>query len=145
MPGTIANPYTTVLGAPEEGPTRINIAQTVNGAGWILGPIVGGYFVFSRGEGVSANASLSAPYISIGIFVTLLLMIFAIARVPDLHAEVEILRPVSEGKQLTPSGAQLGAISVVLAVVCGTLYFFIAPILGLMWSLFGINELLFSR
>ena len=44
---TIANPYATVLGSPETGPTRINIAQTLNGAGWILGPIVGGYFVFS--------------------------------------------------------------------------------------------------
>src|ERR1044071_10508773 len=44
---TIANPYATVLGPPESGPTRINIAQTVNGLGWILGPIVGGYFVFS--------------------------------------------------------------------------------------------------
>src|SRR5579862_4393761 len=44
---TIANPYTTVLGPPESGPTRINIAQTTNGVGWILGPIVGGYFVFS--------------------------------------------------------------------------------------------------
>ena len=39
---TIANPYTTVLGAPEHGATRINIAQTINGGGWILGPIVGG-------------------------------------------------------------------------------------------------------
>src|SRR5215831_5147787 len=32
---TIANPYATVLGAPEDGPTRINIAQTTNGLGWI--------------------------------------------------------------------------------------------------------------
>ncbi|PYX36722.1 MAG: glucose/galactose MFS transporter, partial [Acidobacteria bacterium] len=48
---TIANPYATVLGAPEGGPTRINIAQTVNGAGWILGPIVGGYFVFKGADG----------------------------------------------------------------------------------------------
>ena len=39
---TIANPYATVLGPPESGPTRINIAQTFNGVGWILGPIVGG-------------------------------------------------------------------------------------------------------
>ena len=29
---TIANPYATVLGSPEAGPTRINIAQTLNGA-----------------------------------------------------------------------------------------------------------------
>src|SRR5208337_5661089 len=43
---TIANPYTTVLGPPESGATRINIAQTINGGGWILGPIVGSHFVF---------------------------------------------------------------------------------------------------
>src|SRR5579864_6025940 len=58
---TIANPYATVLGAPEGGPTRINIAQTVNGAGWILGPIVGGHFVFSGGNGVNANSGLTTP------------------------------------------------------------------------------------
>src|SRR5437764_12326036 len=39
---TIANPYATILGAPEAGPTRINIAQSLNGAGLNIGPIVGG-------------------------------------------------------------------------------------------------------
>jgi MFS transporter, FHS family, L-fucose permease len=43
---TIANSYATALGAPESGPTRINIVQTVNGLGWILGPIVGGHLSF---------------------------------------------------------------------------------------------------
>ncbi|MFZ2641143.1 MAG: MFS transporter, partial [Verrucomicrobiia bacterium] len=43
---TIANPYTTVLGPPESGAARINMAQTFNGVGWILGPIVGGHFIF---------------------------------------------------------------------------------------------------
>src|SRR5213082_223330 len=60
---TIANPYATVLGAPESGPTRINIAQTINGAGWILGPIVGGYFVFKGADGANANAGLATPYL----------------------------------------------------------------------------------
>src|SRR5579859_7859516 len=55
---TIANPYATVLGSPEGGPTRINIAQTLNGAGWILGPIVGGYFVFSGANADHAHARL---------------------------------------------------------------------------------------
>jgi FHS family L-fucose permease-like MFS transporter len=57
----IANPYTTVLGPPESGATRINIAQTLNGGGWILGPIVGGHFVFSGGEGANANAGVATP------------------------------------------------------------------------------------
>ena len=52
---TIANPYATVLGPPESGPTRINIAQTFNGVGWILGPIVGGHFVFAGSQGANAN------------------------------------------------------------------------------------------
>jgi len=137
---TIANPYATVLGAPEGGPTRINIAQTTNGVGWILGPIVGGYFVFSGREGANANAGLSTPYIGIGVFVALLLVVFAMSRIPDLHAADEDRRSSSKGFRLKPSGAQLLGIAAVLAAVCAVLYFFIAPILGLMWALLHMNE-----
>jgi MFS transporter, FHS family, L-fucose permease len=137
---TIANPYATVLGAPEGGPTRINIAQTTNGLGWMLGPTVGGYFVFSGGDGANANAGLATPYVGIGIFVGLLFIIFAIAPVPDLHALDESRKLSAEKNRLKPSGAQLAGIAVVLAAVCGVLYFFIAPILGLLWTLLGINK-----
>jgi FHS family L-fucose permease-like MFS transporter len=141
---TIANPYATVLGPPEGGPTRINIAQTVNGAGWVLGPIVGGHFVFSGGERVNTNAGLSAPYIGIGIFVALLLVIFVISPVPDLHTRDENRGATAEADRLKPKRAQLATIAAVLAVVCGLLYFFIAPILGLIWTLLHMNEALFQ-
>lgn len=139
---TIANPYATVLGAPETGPTRINIAQTFNGVGWILGPIVGGYFVFSGAEKAPGHAGLSTPYMGIGIFVVLLLVIFAVAPIPDLHVEDESRRPATDAARLKPSGTQLAGIGVVLAAVCGLLYFFIAPILGLIWTLLQMNEAL---
>ncbi len=87
---TIANPYATLLGAPESGATRINIAQTFNGVGWILGPIIGGQFVFSGAVGGNANAGLYIPYIGVGIVVTILIVIFALAKVPDLRAEEEV-------------------------------------------------------
>jgi FHS family L-fucose permease-like MFS transporter len=87
---TIANPYTTLLGATESGATRINIAQTFNGLGWILGPIVGGHFVFSGGEGGNTDAGLYLPYLGVGIVVAVLIVIFALAYVPDLHAEEEV-------------------------------------------------------
>ena len=138
---TIANPYATVLGAPESGPTRINIAQTTNGLGWILGPIVGGYFVFA-GEGANAHAGLKTPYIGIGVFVLVLLVIFVMSPVPDLHVEDEGRRSASGTGQLKPSGPQLLGIAIVLAGVCAVLYFFIAPILGLMWTLLGMNQAL---
>ena len=135
---TTANPYTTVLGAPEHGATRINIAQTINGGGWILGPIVGGQFVFGSGEGANANAGLSTPYLGIGIFVAILLLIFAVSKVPDFNAEDESKKSAEQKNSLKPSGGQLGGIAVTLAIVCGLLYFFIAPILGLIWALLSL-------
>jgi len=45
---TVANPYTTVLGPPETAATRINLAQTFNAIGWILGPLVGSILIFGN-------------------------------------------------------------------------------------------------
>ena len=136
---TIANPYATLLGAPESGATRINIAQTFNGVGWILGPIVGGHFVFSGKDGANANAGLAAPYTGIGIFVALLLVIFIFAAVPDLRAEDESWKSAGQKNSLKPSSGQLAGIGIALALVWGLLYFFISPILGLVWALLDFN------
>ena len=135
---TIANPYATVLGSPKAGATRINIAQTINGIGWILGPIVGGSFVFAKSNGGNANTGLSMPYLGIGIFVAVLLLIFIVAKVPDLHAEEESKIDESIKKRLKPSSGQLVIIGITVAAVCGLLYFFIAPIVGLIWELLNL-------
>ena len=42
---TIANPYTTVFGPQRYAATRINLAQSCNGIGWILGPITRQHFL----------------------------------------------------------------------------------------------------
>ena len=44
---TSANPYTTVLGHPDKAESRINLSQSLNGIGWIVGPLVGGQLLFS--------------------------------------------------------------------------------------------------
>ena len=89
---TIANPYTTVLGAPASGATRINIAQSFNGIGWILGPIVGGHFAFQEtaATAANANAGLYLPYLGVGLAAAVLIVVFALAYVPDLQAEEEV-------------------------------------------------------
>jgi FHS family L-fucose permease-like MFS transporter len=135
---TIANPYATILGSPEAGATRINIAQTINGGGWILGPIVGGSFVFSTAAGTNAHAGLAMPYLGVGIFVAVLLVIFAASKIPDLHAEEESKLAESENNRLKPSGVQVAGIGIVVAAVCGLLYFFISPIVGLVWALLSL-------
>jgi len=101
---TIANPYATVLGPKESGALRINIAQSFNGVGWILGPTIGGLFVFSgSGDATAApdNSGLYIPYMGVGIVVAVLLVIFIFAYVPDLQTQEEV--PSEDiGKQKIP-------------------------------------------
>ncbi|MCX6865278.1 MAG: MFS transporter, partial [Verrucomicrobia bacterium] len=48
---TVANPYTTVLGPKQFAATRINLAQSCNGVGWIFGPILGAQFFYGQDAG----------------------------------------------------------------------------------------------
>ena len=83
---TVCNPYATVLGPPETGTPRINLAQSANGVGWMIGPVLGGFFVLSAtGKPITDNSTLFEPYLIIGAVVMALLFIFAITKVPDLH------------------------------------------------------------
>ncbi len=80
-----ANPYTTVLGNPSMGARRINLAQSLNGLGWILGPLIGGIFVFS--EGADPFDSLAKPYILIGVLVLIISVLFICTPLPQIEAE----------------------------------------------------------
>ena len=84
---TVANPYTTVLGAPQYSAVRINIAQVCNGVGWILGPIIGGIFFYSKDGAQAAQETLWIPYAWIAGTVILLSLIFAKASIPDIKSE----------------------------------------------------------
>lgn len=86
---TVANPYTTVLGPKEYGAFRINLAQTFNGIGWMLGPIIGGAFFYSAGGVEAAHGQLYIPYVGVAIVVLVLAAIFYFAYVPDLNTADE--------------------------------------------------------
>ena len=86
---TIANPYTTVLGPPQYAATRINLAQSTNGIGLLLGPIAGGAFFYSKNAaGLSTGAErLWIPYAFIGVIVIILAIVFYFAPMPDIEME----------------------------------------------------------
>src|SRR6185503_4388445 len=44
---TVANPYITILGPKETSEQRLNFAQSFNGVGAFLAPIIGGQFILS--------------------------------------------------------------------------------------------------
>lgn len=82
---TAANPYVTVLGDSEGAEQRINLSQSFNGLGWIVGPLVGGYFAFSQGGG-----NISLPYAVIGVVVLCVAFIFTRVKLPEVEAaEIE--------------------------------------------------------
>src|SRR6202045_3617774 len=83
---TFANPYTTVLGPIQYAATRINLAQSCNGIGLLLGPVAGGLFFYSKnaaGES-TGSANLWIPYAAIGVIVIVLAIIFYFANVPEV-------------------------------------------------------------
>ena len=86
---TVANPYTTVLGPPQFAATRINLAQSCNGIGWIFGPIAGGMFFYSKdAAGLSTGAqTLWIPYAAVAVVVLILAVVFYFAYVPDIKTE----------------------------------------------------------
>src|SRR3954449_12564938 len=86
---TIANPYTTVLGPIQFAATRINLAQSCNGIGLLLGPIAGGIFFYSKdAAGVSTGAAqMWIPYAAIGVIVIILAAVFYFAEVPEIKME----------------------------------------------------------
>lgn len=86
---TVANPYTTVLGPKTYAAVRINLAQTFNGIGWMLGPIVGGGFFYSIGGVEEAHGRLYIPYVAVAIVVLVMAAIFSFAYVPDLATRDE--------------------------------------------------------
>ncbi len=101
---TAANLYVTVLGDPEKGDFRLNLAQSFNGMSIILGPIIGGLFIFSDKEysremiqalpaaeaeaiRVSQASSVQMPYIIIGVIVALVALLFVFTKMPELESE----------------------------------------------------------
>jgi FHS family L-fucose permease-like MFS transporter len=101
---TVANPYVTKLGNPAGAAQRLNFAQSFNGVGAFIAPLIGGQFILSGIE--HSNAALSAmspaqlntyldseaatvkvPYLIIGGVVLLILLLFFFIRIPEIKEE----------------------------------------------------------
>jgi FHS family L-fucose permease-like MFS transporter len=83
---TVANPYATVLGPPDAASSRINLAQSFNAIGWILGPMLGGKFTLGA-AGAASNAQLHIPYLVVAGIVAVFILVFSFAPVPNLNPE----------------------------------------------------------
>jgi MFS transporter, FHS family, L-fucose permease len=98
---TVANPYMTKLGDEKTGAQRLNFAQSFNGVGAFIAPILGGKFILSGIEHtpeelkqMTANGTLQSylqseadtvkiPYLIIAAGVLLLFLLFLASKLPE--------------------------------------------------------------
>lgn len=98
---TVANPYITKLGDEGTATQRLNFAQSFNGVGAFIAPIVGGYFILSGIEHTpeqlqqmeaagslneylqSEASAVKIPYLVISAIVLLLAGLFFVTRLPE--------------------------------------------------------------
>lgn len=99
---TVANPYITILGPKETSEQRLNFAQSFNGVGAFVAPIIGGKFILSGVEHtkeelnqMAANGTLDAylqseadtvkiPYLIIAAVVILVTIGFLFTKLPEV-------------------------------------------------------------
>ncbi len=98
---TSANPYVSILGDPKTGAARLNLAQSFYGIGAILGPFIGGKFIFSGVEHSKAQLSamspaallayraveakaVQMPYLVVGLSMCALAIVIGLTRFPSI-------------------------------------------------------------
>jgi MFS transporter, FHS family, L-fucose permease len=102
---TAANPYISMLGAPERGIQRLNLAQSFNGLAATLAPIVGARLILVDGASESQlqamsdtvrqatlaaeAASVKGPYLAIALIIVAIAVIFCFLKLPALGAGEE--------------------------------------------------------
>src|SRR5215469_3432350 len=61
-----ANPYVTILGPEKTASSRLNLAQGFNSIGTTVGPLIGGYLIFSyfAKSGAHGAESVKVPYLA---------------------------------------------------------------------------------
>lgn len=84
---TAANPYISVLGKPESGAFRLNLAQSFNGVGSFIGPIIGAALFFGDNEQGGNLDSVKLVYIIIGVVVLVIAGLFVRTPLPEIIEE----------------------------------------------------------
>jgi FHS family L-fucose permease-like MFS transporter len=99
---TVANPYAAIMGPPENSEQRLNFAQSFNGLGAVVAPLIGTNFILSGIEHSPAELeamkahgelgaylqqeanSLKGPYLIIAGVLILVAIIFIFTKLPEV-------------------------------------------------------------
>ncbi len=82
---TAANPYATVLGDHNGAERRLNLAQSFNGLGQFVGPMIGGSLFFTQASQDAAQDSVKITYVVIACVVIAIALLFKRTALPDIR------------------------------------------------------------
>ncbi|HXP63500.1 MAG TPA: sugar MFS transporter [Dongiaceae bacterium] len=79
-----ANPYVTILGPERTASSRLNLSQAFNSFGTTIGPLIGGWLIFTVfiRPGAHGADSVKIPYLGFAAAYVLLAIFFTFAHVP---------------------------------------------------------------
>lgn len=103
---TVAHPFVASLGDQRTSDQRINFAQSFNGLGAVIGPLIGGFFILKGTTASNDLASVKTLYIVIGVVITLIAVAFAFVKVPalvDPHVAIKEVDPDAVNIDLAPT------------------------------------------
>jgi len=80
---TVAHPFVASLGDERTSDQRINFAQSFNGLGAIIGPLLGGFFILDT-KGAEGLESVKTLYMIIGGVILTIAIAFWFVKVPTL-------------------------------------------------------------
>jgi FHS family L-fucose permease-like MFS transporter len=106
-----ANPYVTVLGAPDTAASRLTLTQAFNSLGTTLAPTFGAFLILSAATVAVENATpeqldalhlaeasaVKFPYLILTVALILLAAVFAALKLPHVEDE-ETVQPIRDGR-----------------------------------------------
>lgn len=90
---TAANPYATVLGDAKGAERRLNLAQSFNGLGQFIGPMIGGTLFFSASQTAipGDQGAVKVTYVVIAVLVLVIALLFRRTQLPDIREEEQAI------------------------------------------------------
>ncbi len=89
-----ANPYVTILGPERTASSRLNLSQAFNSFGTTIGPIIGGWLIFTvfNRPDVHGADSVKIPYLCFAAVYIILALLFCFAHVPNFTNTEQVTR-----------------------------------------------------
>lgn len=100
---TVAHPFVASLGNQNTSDQRLNFAQSFNGLGGVIGPVIGSFFLLKAGrQHINDLTAVKELYIIVGLVICIMGIVFATFPVPKQINYPALHHPTPANGDFTP-------------------------------------------